>query len=226
MNLLSKNLSNFQDERLRRVNALEKIDKKAFQDWKKLILKVKKKDEIKKINFAYNFAKNLKYVHGNNNLYFAHPLRVTNMVLMHKKNIDVDLIILALNHNILEVTKLSKKFLCNLFDKSFYEKVSILTVNRKLQWNQNYKKKYYKKINTYSKDVKIVKILDKLDNLFIIGLNPNKRIRIKYIDEINKFILPMVKKVIPDIYPYFKLLVKDSYKKGNYNKKNIKDINK
>ena len=44
--------------------------------------------------------------------------------------------------------------------------------------NHNYKK-YYKKINTYSDDVKIVKILDKLI-LFIIGLNPNEKIRIKY----------------------------------------------
>ena len=113
-----------------------------------------------------------------------------------------------------------------MFGENFYKKVSILTVNRKLQWNNNYKKKYYKNINSYSDDVKIVKILDKLDNLFIIGLNPNKKIRIKYIDEIKKFILPMVKKNIPEIYPYFKLLVKDSYHKGYYTKNKIKDKNK
>ena len=225
MKLLSQNLLTFQNERLRRINALEKFDKKALSDWKKLTLKFKKKDEKKKINLAFNFARKLKYKHGNNELYFSHPLRVTNMVLMHKKKIDTRLIVLALNHNILEVTKLSKKFLCNIFDEDFYKKVSILKVNRRLQWNHDYKKKYYKKINTYSLDVKIVKILDKLDNLFIIGLNPNEKIRNKYIDEINKFILPMVRKNIPDIYPYFKLLVKDSYQKGYYNKNTIKNIN-
>jgi hypothetical protein len=69
--------------------------------------------------------------------------------------------------------------------------------------------------------VRVVKILDKLDNLFIIGLNPNEKIRIKYIDEIKEFILPMVKKDIPDIYLYFKKLVQDSYNKGYYNINNI-----
>ena len=67
--------------------------------------------------------------------------------------------------------------------------------------------------------------MDKLDNLFIIGLNPNKKIRIKYIDEIKEYILPMVKKNIPQIYNYYKLLIKDSYQKGYYNKKTIRKIN-
>tara|TARA_B100000963_G_scaffold280019_1_gene248492 strand:- start:825 stop:1502 length:678 start_codon:yes stop_codon:yes gene_type:complete len=225
MKLLNENLLSFQDERLRRVDALDKFDKRALKDWKKLISKIKKKDQKKKIKVAFNFAKKLKYNHGNSDLYFSHPLRVTNMVLMHKKKVDTDLIILALNHNILEVTKLTKKKLCNLFDIDFYKKTSILTVNRKLQWNRNYKKNYYKKINDCSYDVKIVKILDKLDNLFIIGLNPNKKIRIKYIDEIKEYILPMVKKNIPQIYNYYKLLIKDSYQKGYYNKKTIRKIN-
>ena len=34
----------------------------------------------------------------------------------------------------------------------------------------------------------------------------------------------MVRKNIPDIYPYFKLLVQDSYQKGYYHKNTLKDI--
>jgi (p)ppGpp synthase/HD superfamily hydrolase len=204
MLLLKNNLKTFKKERIRRINATNKFDKKALKEWKKLITKEINKKDIKEIKFAFNFARKLKYNHGNSNLYFSHPLRVANMAVIHKKNIDINLTILALNHNILEVTNLSKKILCNLFGKEFYKKVSLLTVNRKLQWNKSYKKKYYKNINNYSYDVRVVKILDKLDNLFIIGLNPNEKIRIKYIDEIKEFILPMVKKDIPDIYLYFK----------------------
>lgn len=221
MLLLKNNLKTFKKERIRRINATNKFDKKALKEWKKLITKEINKKDIKEIKFAFNFARKLKYNHGNSNLYFSHPLRVANMAVIHKKNIDINLTILALNHNILEVTNLSKKILSNLFGKEFYKKVSVLTVNRKLQWNKSYKKKYYKNINNYSYDVRVVKILDKLDNLFIIGLNPNEKIRIKYIDEIKEFVLPMVKKDIPDIYLYFKKLVQDSYNKGYYNINNI-----
>jgi len=221
MLLLKNNLKTFKKERIRRINATNKFDKKALKEWKKLITKEINKKDIKEIKFAFNFARKLKYNHGDSNLYFSHPLRVANMAVIHKKNIDINLTILALNHNILEVTNLSKKILSNLFGKEFYKKVSVLTVNRKLQWNKSYKKKYYKNINNYSYDVRVVKILDKLDNLFIIGLNPNEKIRIKYIDEIKEFVLPMVKKDIPDIYLYFKKLVQDSYNKGYYNINNI-----
>lgn len=225
MSILKNNLTTFKKERIRRINTIKKFDEKALMDWKNLIIKKINKKETKKINFAFNFAKKLKYNHNNSNLYFSHPLRVANMALMHRKNINLDLVILALNHNILEVTNLSKKKLSELFGEEFYEKVSVLTVNRKLQWNKNYKKKYYKNINDHSYDVRVTKILDKFDNLFIIGLNPNKKIRIKYINEIKEYILPMVKKDIPDIYLYFKKLVKDSYDKGHYNIKIIKQGN-
>ena len=47
----------------------------------------------------------------------------------------------------------------------------------------------------------------------------------KYINEIEEFILPMVKENIPDIYSYFKKLVKDSYKTGYYMNNNLKKGN-
>ncbi len=213
---LKNNLKSINIERIRRINATKNIDKIALRNWSVLIKKKINKNEIKKINFAYNFAKKLKYDHSNSNLYFSHPLRIANMVLLHKRTVEIELIILALNHNILEVSNLSKKKIVNMFGYNFYENISILTVNRKFQWNRNYKKKYYKNINNHSHSVKIIKILDKLDNLFIIGLNPNKKVRTMYISEIEEFVLPMVKKYLPDIYLYFKKLVKNSYKIGHY----------
>ena len=217
---LKTNLKSIHIERIRRINATKNIDEIALKDWNALIKKKIKVNERVKINLAYNFAKKLKYDHNNSNLYFSHPLRVANMVLLHRRTVDIELIILALNHNILEVSNLSKKKIIDIFGSTFYENISILTVNRKFQWNKNYKKEYYRNINNHYHSVKIIKILDKLDNLFIIGLNPNKKIRTKYIGEIEEYILPMVKKFIPDIYSYFKKLVKNSYKLGHY-KNNI-----
>ena len=85
------------------------MTKRHLKDWKKLILKFKKRGKEKEINLAFNFARKLKYKHGNNDLYFSHPLRVTNMVLMHKKKIDIRLIVLALNHNIFRGNKIIKE---------------------------------------------------------------------------------------------------------------------
>ena len=104
MLLLKNNLTIIKKERIRRINAIKKFDKKALLDWKDLIVIKVNKKETKKIKFAYNFAKKIKYNHGSSDLYFSHPLRVANMTLIHKKNININLVILALNHNILEVT--------------------------------------------------------------------------------------------------------------------------
>ena len=218
MSELKKNLRTFKKERIRRLNAIKKVDQKARKEWLNLVKKKLDIKDLKKVRSAYNFAKKLKYKHNNSSLYFSHPLRVTNMVLMHKKIIDCNLVILALNHNILEVSNLSRSRLIKLFDKDFYEKLLILTVNRKLQWNKNYKKKYYKNLIKHSYDVRIIKVMDKLDNLFLIGLNPSKEIRVKYINEIKNYILPIVKKDLPNIYTYYCELVKDSFKIGKYDK--------
>ena len=218
MSELKKNLKTFKEERIRRLNALKRIDQKAKKDWLNLVKKKIDIKDLKKVKSAYNFAKKLKYKHINSSLYFSHPLRVTNMVLMHKKTIDINLVILALNHNILEVSNLPRSRLIKLFNKDFYEKLSILTVNRKLQWNKNYKKKYYKNLTKHSYDVRIVKVMDKLDNLFLIGLNPSKEIKIKYLNEIKNYILPIVKKDLPNIYSYYRGLVKDSFQISKYNK--------
>ena len=43
---------------------------------------------------------------------------------------------------------------------------------------------YYKKINSSSLSIKIVKILDKFDNIFLINSNSDDAIREKYINEI------------------------------------------
>ena len=118
MLLLKNNLKTFKKERIRRINATNKFDKKALKEWKKLITKEINKKDIKEIKFAFNFARKLKYNHGDSNLYFSHPLRVANMAVIHKKNIDINLTILALNHNILEVTNLSKKIFFEEFSQS------------------------------------------------------------------------------------------------------------
>ena len=93
------------------------------------------------------------------------------------------------------------------------------TVNRKKQWNKKYKEKYYKVINSHHKNTRIIKIIIKLDNLFIIGMCKSDLTRKRYIAEIEDYILPMVKKDIPILSKYFYGLIIQSYELGYYGSK-------
>ena len=49
-------------------------------------------------------------------------------------------------------------------------------MNRELQWDFDYKKLYYQSIRDAGRAVMIVKIFDKLDNLFLLHLNKNNEV--------------------------------------------------
>ena len=89
-----------------------------------------------------------------------------------------------------------------------------MTVNRNLQWNEDYKNAYYEKIMNGPREARIIKIIDKLDNLFILGVNPDKQVKIKYLKEIEKHVLPLAYKTTPKIYSYMKELVDNNYNNG------------
>jgi len=95
----------------------------------------------------------------------------------------------------------------DLAGNKIYNQAKVLKVNRKKQWNKKYIDNYYKKLNKSHKNVKIVKCLDKLDNLFSLYKNPSKKIKNLYLDEIRKYVLPIVKKNITPVYKYYIKLV-------------------
>ena len=64
----------------------------------------------------------------------------------------------------------------------------------------------------------ITKILDKFDNIFIIGLNSKDEIRMKYLDEIRKYIIPMTSKFIPKLFDDFNLCCNEAETLGYFPK--------
>ena len=70
MSELKKNLRTFKKERIRRLNAIKKVDQKARKEWLNLVKKKLDIKDLKKVRSAYNFAKKLKYKHNNSSLYF------------------------------------------------------------------------------------------------------------------------------------------------------------
>ena len=112
---------------------------------------------------------------------------------------------LALVHNIYE-KKNNFKILKKMIDKKTLNFAKVLQVNRKKQWEKAYIKNYYKSLNSSSKFVKIVKCLDKFDNLFNLHKNPKLKVKRLYLKEIELFVLPLVEKHLPKLFKYYKKL--------------------
>lgn len=217
--MISK-LKNYKIERNRRIKSIKTFDKKAITEWNLILNNLKLRRYKNQLQKYFTFLKNLKFKHQNYEAYFSHPLRVAclchNFTKLTKS--PKNLMILALFHNIIETSNLKQKFLNKYLGKQITKQIKTLTVNRKMQWNINYKKNYYNNINSCEKNTRIVKIIDKLDNLFIIGLCKSELTRKRYISEIENYILPMVKKDIPELEKYFSGLIKQSYNLGYYKK--------
>ena len=218
-------LKNYKIERNRRLESIKIFDKESLIEWRKILNTNKIKKFKNELQEYFNFLKNLDYLHHNNQTYFSHPLRVACLAfnLTKYKKSSKNLIKLSLFHNIIETSSYKKKELIKYLGKKITKQIQTLTVNRRKQWDVIYKKNYYKSINLEDKNTRIVKIIDKLDNLFIIGLCKSKLIRKRYISEIEKYIVPMVKKDIPELEIYLIGLIKQSYELGHYKNYEFKD---
>ena len=162
-------LKSYKTERLRRINSQNKFDKISLLDWKKILKSKELRKHKAKLKKYYLFLRKIDYKHNNSKVYFSHPLRVacSSFHFIRNRKKVFETITLALFHNIVETTNLKKKFLENYLGKKITNQIYLLTVNRKKQWDIKYKNHYYKNINLDDKSTRIVKILDKLDNLFI-----------------------------------------------------------
>jgi (p)ppGpp synthase/HD superfamily hydrolase len=169
---------------------------------------------------ALKFAKQITYRHPGlaSDLYFSHPLRVAALSLLIEGSQDVSIGILALLHNVLEVSEVTAHQLEEMFGNALSSQVAALTVDRNIQWDKGYKTAYYHNLMASPRNVRIVKIMDKLDNIFLLGTNPDRAVRQKYLHEIENFLMPMVIHTIPELMDYMNDLLldhKEKYEVGN-----------
>ena len=155
---------------------------------------------------------NQDYNHGqlSKTQYMAHPFRVARRLIEQFPRIDEPYIKLALCHNIIEVSCITED-LSTYLGPELIKHVNTLTVDRALQWDPVYKKTYYEKV-AEEKITRIIKIFDKLDNLFILSENNDKEIKLMYLREIENYLMPLVKLDIPTLVDYFKTLLQINYK--------------
>ena len=151
--------------------------KRNIKQWKKIVDERCDKVTKKKLLNAFQFSKGINYKHKkiSQKVYFSHLVRVSSLSMDSQKREVEKFGILGLLHNILEVSDVKKDYIIKKFGKKIYEQINILKVNRIQQWKASYKKKYYNRIFNGSKKVKVIKCFDKLDNLFLLKLNKNKK---------------------------------------------------
>jgi len=209
-------LDNLDLERDRRLQGRTSVDPNADLLWTKALSLIISSTEKERLLEAYQFAGSIKYDHAglSPEIYFAHPVRVASLAMLYYDKINVDLGIVGLIHNVFELSDYTNDFISKKFGEKISNQISDLTVNRDLQWNEDYKNTYYEKIMNGPREARIIKIIDKLDNLFILGVNPDKQVKIKYLKEIEKHVLPLAYKTTPKIYSYMKELVDNNYNNG------------
>lgn len=153
---------------------------------------------------ALDFAECIDYQHGSvpAQVYLRHPYRVAMLATQKIDVIDYERIIIALLHNVLEVSKVSESEIFGIAGSNVLEALKALTVDRRRQEDPVYKDAYYKHIEEISPSCASVKIFDKLDNIYMVCFNPSESIRNSYLDEIDRWVVPMACRVMPDIGEY------------------------
>lgn len=141
--------------------------------------------------------------------YMTHPYRVAQRIIEQYSGFDKTYIKLALCHNIKEVAGIDDD-LFNQLGPEIVEYVDILTVDRQKEWEPEYKRAYYLKISE-KKVTRIVKIFDKLDNLFILSENGDRNIKLMYLAEIEEHLMPFVKLDFCTNLAYFQSLIDINY---------------
>lgn len=161
------------------------------------------------LNSSWLYAKNMDYKHeGLSQLaYLAHPIRVATLYLELVEEPTVYGTKLGLLHNLIEVSGLSAEDIIEHVGAQIAHDVELLTVDRAQQWDQKYKQAYYEQITQASLEVQQIKVLDKLDNLYMLSLNKSDDVRERYLQEIEKWIVPLAGKCLPLLCDYINELI-------------------
>lgn len=140
--------------------------------------------------------------------YFSHALRVSRFVAIFlidtadEKEIPAEngrtgfhlAMIAALLHNCFEKNLLSRDEFSKLYGNYCAKAVDYMTVNRELMKTEAGVKQYYEDLSNAPRWISCMRALDKADNLLVLHINPDDKVRADYVAEFRKYFIPMVMK--------------------------------
>jgi len=159
--------------------------------------------EVKEIEDTRRFAENLKYVHPglDSKEYVIHPIRVGSLGGLFSSSNKVNIAKIGLLHNVYEVGVVEPTTIIEKFGLGIDLALKTLKVDRARQLNHEYLSSYYKAIEQLQDGVGIIKVVDKIDNLYTINLTASHATRMNYLIEIEEFVVPLCEKVSPQLTP-------------------------
>ncbi len=214
------------EERTTRINDL--IDNgRAASERVEVILNKTSEDLKLKNQLTTIKAASIKHKGLTKNQYVSHLTRMIEIIKDLENSPSFELMQLAIIHNIKEVSKLPLSEIITENRELQEMNINLLAINRELQYKDKYLVEYYKDISK-SKNAAKIKCIDKLDNLFLIGLNKDSNIREKYVYQIEKHVKPLFQIYYPELKEYLSELIQDAKLNGymEYDALRIKHANK
>lgn len=155
-------------------------------------------ESYEKIISVWNFASGIDYRHGSTpkRIYLNHPLRVASILLQDLPSVSGEAIIIALLHNVLEVSAIPLQEIRERFGSPVACAIEALTITRG-RMDRAYLEEYYSRIESVSSACAAVKAADKLDNIYMLCFNPSENIRKTYLDEIDEWVIPLASRAAP-----------------------------
>jgi (p)ppGpp synthase/HD superfamily hydrolase len=209
MELVIDNRKIFEDSEAERAEKMTSLCSDSGYSEKQFIntlnLFNRKKSDIAK---ALEYAKGLDF--SNNHLkssYLSHPLRLASYLVKMDPSIGSDYIAIALLHNVPETTKITIEEIKNIFGANIASGIQLLVVDRTVPF-LSIQDAYYENIFSKGNSLVLVKLLDKIDNLFVLGLNPDDEVRRNYIIEVREKLLPFAYRFNPRLGQYLDDLLK------------------
>jgi len=165
------------------------------------------------INNTILYAKSLKSnnkLHPSLDVYFSHPLRVSIMSIkaIGKDKAGVETACVCLLHNVYEVCHLDEDDLAMAgYSDSVSKAIRLLTIDREKQEDGEYLKKYYGNIEHYSKELALIKCMDKLDNALGFEIQKKGAAKTKYLDLSLRHVVPIAHRISPEFGEYYEQVI-------------------
>lgn len=136
--------------------------------------------------------------------YLSHPFRVAGIVVGLAGVASEPLLLVSALHNVYEVSGATEASLGALgVPDDVARAIRLLTIDRALEADEVYLNGFYGAIEAHGRDLALVRVADKLDNVLGLDLLEDGPIKTSYVDLAERFVGPMATRLSPELGTYF-----------------------
>ncbi|HEV8646192.1 MAG TPA: hypothetical protein VGR01_11560 [Burkholderiales bacterium] len=215
-------LDSIETERRSKLQTLffDRIEPEVLRMWSAIDRLDLRAEERVQLQHTLDFAAAQAYSERDLDRYYVtHPVRVARFAaewLQGRPDHAYETLSLALIHNAIEKEVLVPDEVSQRWGPWVRDAVVLLTLDRDAMCTPEGRQAFYARLAAAPVEVQAIKLFDKLDNLFIICLNPDEATRRDYIGEIERYLLPVAAAMLPERKAYLEELIADSYRLGYY----------